>query len=98
MERQGPERQDVITSHTLTNYAKELQKKVTLLQHFRSYLEGDEKPEGAKENLEDAAANKDVATNKDEPPAKRKIQDVIYVKKWMRTRHAIMFRLSNKIV
>ena len=22
----------------------------------------------------------------------------IYVKKWMRTRHAIMFRLSNKIV
>jgi len=23
---------------------------------------------------------------------------VIYVKKWMRTRHAIMFRLSNKVV
>ena len=22
----------------------------------------------------------------------------VYVKKWMRTRHAIMFRLSNKIV
>lgn len=22
----------------------------------------------------------------------------IYVKKWMRTKHAIMFRLSNKIV
>lgn len=24
--------------------------------------------------------------------------DVVYVKKWMRTRHAIMFRLSNKVV
>jgi len=32
-------------------------------------------------------------------PAKiRKVKDVVYVKKWMRTRHAIMFRLSNKVV
>ena len=28
----------------------------------------------------------------------RKVKDVVYVKKWMRTRHAIMFRLSNKVV
>ena len=33
------EKQDVMSSHTLTDYPKELQKKVTLLQHFRSYLE-----------------------------------------------------------
>ena len=26
------------------------------------------------------------------------MKDVVYVKKWMRTRHAIMFRLSNKVV
>jgi len=25
-------------------------------------------------------------------------KDTVYVKKWMRTKHAIMFRLSNKIV
>jgi polo-like kinase 1 len=25
-------------------------------------------------------------------------QPIVYVKKWMRTKHAIMFRLSNKIV
>lgn len=24
--------------------------------------------------------------------------NLVYVKKWMRTKHAIMFRLSNKIV
>ena len=90
MERQGPERQDVIQNHTLTNFPKELQKKVTLLQHFRSYLEGEEKPE-LKENQEAAPAE-----NKE--GGKRAITDVIYVKKWMRTRHAIMFRLSNKIV
>jgi len=28
----------------------------------------------------------------------RKVKEVVYVKKWMRTRHAIMFRLSNKVV
>ena len=31
-------------------------------------------------------------------PKVRKVKDVVYVKKWMRTRHAIMFRLSNKVV
>jgi len=31
-------------------------------------------------------------------PSKRKVSEVVYVKKWMRTRHAIMFRLSNKVV
>ena len=28
----------------------------------------------------------------------RQVSEVVYVKKWMRTRHAIMFRLSNKVV
>ena len=28
----------------MTEYPKELQKKVTLLQHFWSYLEGNDKP------------------------------------------------------
>jgi polo-like kinase 1 len=32
-----------------------------------------------------------------EAPAK-KVTEIHYVKKWMRTRHAIMFRLSNKVV
>ena len=73
----------MVASHTLAEYPKELQKKVTLLQHFRSYLEGDSKgkpPEQA------------------EPGPPHKDAHPVYVKKWMRTRHAIMFRLSNKIV
>ena len=44
MERRSSDRQDVGSQHTLTEYPKELQKKVTLLQHFWSYLEGNEKP------------------------------------------------------
>mmetsp|Transcript_2278 Transcript_2278/g.3626 ORF Transcript_2278/g.3626 Transcript_2278/m.3626 type:complete len:564 (-) Transcript_2278:38-1729(-) len=79
IERSGPEKQDVVSSHLLTEYPKELQKKVTLLQHFRSYLEGDVKQETALDE-------------------EKSSESTIYVKKWMRTRHAILFRLSNKVV
>jgi len=82
MERRTSDKQDVMTSHTLADFPKDLQKKITLLQHFRSYLEGNQKTEG---NEGEGAPLKSPG-----PP--------IYVKKWMRTRHAIMFRLSNKIV
>jgi len=79
IERKGTEKVDIMTTHTLKDYPKDLQKKVTLLTHFRSYLEGDAKP------------------SEDETPDKRNTP-LVYVKKWMKTRHAIMFRLSNKIV
>ena len=87
MERRSSDRQDIGKEYTLTDYPKELQKKVTLLQHFRSYLEGGDKTKP----LEQPNQEEDF-------PKKKKIADVVYVKKWMRTRHAIMFRLSNKIV
>jgi polo-like kinase 1 len=80
MERKGSDKQDLISSHTLTDYPKDMQKKVTLLQHFRSYLEGD--------IPQHTAIQPDQASE----------GSPIYVKKWMRTRHAILFRLSNKIV
>ena len=87
MERRSSDRQDIGVEHTLTEYPKELQKKVTLLQHFWSYLEGNDKPKTI------------IEQNKDSNTVKvRKVKDVVYVKKWMRTRHAIMFRLSNKVV
>ena len=79
IERKGTDKQDVLQYLSLQDYPKDLQKKVTLLQHFRSYLEGDVKDETGGGAAELAS-----------PP--------VYVKKWMRTRHAIMFRLSNKIV
>ena len=41
IEKKMPEKIDVVSSYTLANFPKDLQKKVTLLQHFRSYLEGD---------------------------------------------------------
>ena len=82
IEKRGSDKQDVAIPYTLTEYPKSLQKKVTLLQHFRSYLEA----EGVKPVCEAEGAGK------------RKLESAIYVKKWLKTKHAIMFRLSNKIV
>jgi len=53
---------------------------VTLLQHFRSYLETNASQQ------ENERINKKAEGN------------CTYVKKWLKTKHAIMFRLSNKIV
>lgn len=36
-----------MTTHLLTDYPKDLQKKITLLQHFRSYLENNNQGSGA---------------------------------------------------
>jgi len=40
MERKTAERIDIVTSHTLDEYPKEIHKKVLLLKHFHEYLEG----------------------------------------------------------
>jgi len=79
MERRSTDKQDISNTYSITDYPKDLQKKVTLLQHFKSYLEGDLKDLAQ----EDEGEQKPATT---------------YVKKWMKTKHAIMFRLSNKIV
>lgn len=84
VERKGAEKQDFITEHTLSNYPKDLQKKVTLLQHFKSYLEGEEQKNGGQIDDEPKYDLSDFVT--------------VYVKKWMRTKHAIMFRMSSKVV
>lgn len=71
--RSGNGREETMVQHIIPNFPPELQKKVTLLQHFRKHLmidklSGDESKE------------------------------LVYVKKWLLTEHAIIFRLSNKVV
>ena len=41
IERRMTDKQEIISTHTMNEYPKELQKKVTLLHHFKNYLEGD---------------------------------------------------------
>ena len=81
--------------HTLSSYPEMLQKKVTLLKHFRNYLVEQQKK--AQEEGEEGDAV-DVA-----PPAVEVVDSqtdypLPYLKKWVRTKHAILFRLSNGTV
>jgi polo-like kinase 1 len=80
--------EQVPENYTLTVYPDSLQKKVTLLKHFRNYLIEQHKRD---ENNEENALN-DLASggNEDAP--------TVFLKKWVRTKHAILFRLSNQTV
>ena len=144
-------------THLMSAYPMELQKKVTLLRHFRNYLVDQQKtygagqgqgqgdtgadstsalesvsslpmvlPEGAKtgadasipfgtssaafeaegavemgspggiaNNNPSTMSNANANTNNGETET---IEDMPFLKKWVRTRHAILFRLSNRIV
>lgn len=66
-------REEIMVQHSLANFPSELQKKVTLLQHFRKHLMIDKMS---------------VSESK----------ELVYIKKWLLTEHAIIFRLSNKVV
>ncbi len=70
--------------HTLTEFPETLQKKVTLLKHFRNYLIEQHKRD---DNSDGMGREYD---GEGEP--------TVFLKKWVRTKHAILFRLSNQTV
>jgi len=72
IERKAEDHKESIDLYSSSSFPALLQKKVTLLQHFRSYLQPS------------ASFTPSLSP--------------VYVKRWTRTRHAILFRLSNKVV
>jgi polo-like kinase 1 len=76
LEQKG-EGQPILTTYNLSFVPDELKKKLTLLKHFRGYLDGEEKFEGRVDYNAKA---------------------LIYVKKWVRTKNAHFFKLSNRVV
>ena len=87
-----PDRGEKTQSYKIDSYPPELHKKVTLLLHFRSYLEG--------RKAEQCSADNDAKEMKaaDVEQFLGKGGKMIYLKKWMKTKHASLLRLSNKIV
>ena len=83
IERNAAEKTEIITPHIFSEeFPKDLNKKVILLQHFKAYL---------------------LEENKSTPIERKESENIdekhyVYVKKWMKTKHASLFRLSNKIV
>lgn len=77
----------IVEYHSLSRYPDQLQKKVTLLKHFRNYLMEQQK------KGEDSDVYGDMNSRKS-----RSGQPMVYLKKWVRTKNAIFFRLSDHTV
>jgi hypothetical protein len=72
--------------HTLTSFPDSLKKKVTLLKHFCSYL------------LEQQKRSVEVEMRNDLEVSDTSSVELVYLTKWVRTKHAIFFRLSDGTV
>ena len=92
-------REPVVSIHTLTNFPDDLKKKVTLLQHFRCYLlEQQKKAEEAGEAEPLSSTNYDEARQDTDDCISTTGSPKVYMKKWIKTKHAMLFRLSNGTV
>jgi polo-like kinase 1 len=77
------------------NYPKSIQKKVILLQHFKSYLDGNQKFKAIDVEQFRNGNKKSSPDRISSDPANFAMA---YLKKWKRAKKAILFRLSNKII
>eukprot|EP01028_Stygiella_incarcerata_P006744 TRINITY_DN2739_c0_g1_i1.p1 TRINITY_DN2739_c0_g1~~TRINITY_DN2739_c0_g1_i1.p1 ORF type:complete len:609 (-),score=162.51 TRINITY_DN2739_c0_g1_i1:279-2105(-) len=77
---------DVQETHSVSEYPESLKKKVTLIKYFQSHLQQESSGEDT-DGAVGAVGRRDDAEI-----------GVVYVKRWLLTRHAIIFRLSNKCV
>jgi polo-like kinase 1 len=104
----------VCQSYSISSFPAELQKKVTLLRHFRTYLLDQQKTngnggegscggvDGISPELLEAGGAMEAHLNAGGgsvlDSAKHNEETMPFLKKWVRTRHAILFRLSNRTV
>ena len=70
------------------DYPASIEKKVVLLQHFKSYLEGNSKFRPLQFDL----------TKENAPKRPLTMEVPGYIKKWKRARKAIVLRSSNKVI
>ncbi|GMF16354.1 unnamed protein product [Phytophthora lilii] len=101
----GPESR---VQYTMDNYDPALNKKVTLLGHFKGYLVDARAENDEADTLESQLArsfvlsSREVGTDSsvlgDNNTLEGAAQSMVYVKKWVKTRHAVLFQLSNGTV
>jgi len=93
VERKRDERgvllEPIVETYSLSAYPDSLKKKVTLLTHFRNYLMDQQR-----KAIE--AGDDPIAPWKGS--AGTQATDLVYIKKWIQTKHAILFRLSNSTI
>jgi len=79
-----------VERHTTSDYPESLKKKVTLLLHFRKYL-----LEHWQRAVDDGSALQEEVASIAAGSAGR---GLVYLRKWLRTEHAAVFRLSDRTV
>ena len=92
IDKRKPDMKETISKHKIDDYPKELERKVVLLEHFKMYLEEDNN----KKNVKNEISQQNKINKIEEKEIEEK--PFTYVKNWTITEHAIMFRLSNKVV
>ena len=97
IDKRDSDKKEFIKTHYLNDYPKELSKKVTLLNHFKDYLDRNnfksQQFESPVKSTQEELKKNDKST-KNEPC----IDNLVYVKKWFKTKNCMMFRLNNKII
>jgi len=80
---------DQVSQFDFFNFPESINKKVVLLQHFKSYLDGNQKfkPLEFSFTKENAPARSQEST-----------ETLVYIKKWKRAKKAILLRNTNKII
>ncbi|OQR91576.1 protein kinase [Achlya hypogyna] len=78
-------------SYTARHYDEALTKKVTLMSHFKEHMK-DEEPKHA------ARATLVGLLGRLPPPFCSLAQPPVYIRKWVKTRHAMLFRLTNDTI
>lgn len=84
------EAKDVISEYSYDDHPPELSKKVKLMRQFRSHILFDEQKEGSENGVSKLAFG--------EPNENLADLSQVYVRKWIRTKHSILFQLSNHTI
>ena len=110
VERKTNDEKDMIISFKLNGEPKEIKKKMLIFKHFKNYFDEEikfEKEEKEKEEKEEPKLRMCKSSRNKKPKKVEKAShkeqnltpkegDNVFVRKWMKTKHAIIFRLSNK--
>ncbi|KAI9905934.1 hypothetical protein PsorP6_014382 [Peronosclerospora sorghi] len=100
----GPESR---VRYPLDKYDLVLKKKVTLLNHFKSYLMDARAENDEASILESQLARPLVLSSRNgsattsewkNNDSDRAAESMVFVKKWVKTRHAVLFQLSNETI
>ena len=86
--RPGSGQEEIVEKHNFFNYPSNINKKVILLQHFKSFLDGNQKFKP----ISFSFGPTDIL------PKREHAQPLPYLKKWRKTPNSILFRLTNKLI